>query len=88
MDADRREVMLTRQMARKLPVGDQSKVFSKFFRAGNARNREAQGVGLGLYMCRLLLKSVDGSIWFESGENQGTTFYVSLPLPKAEPRKL
>ena len=71
-----------------IPVGEQGKIFSKFFRAGNAKSSEAQGAGLGLYMCRLLLKSVDGSIWFESGEKQGTTFYVSLPLPKAEPRQL
>jgi signal transduction histidine kinase len=63
-----------------IPKGQQHRIFSKYFRAGNALMREAQGVGLGLYMCKLLIESVAGRIWFESRENEGATFYVSLPL--------
>lgn len=34
--------------------------------------------GLGLYIIKELIKELKGAIWFESQENQGTTFHISL----------
>ncbi|MHB8596840.1 MAG: ATP-binding protein [Ktedonobacteraceae bacterium] len=63
-----------------IPLAQQSRIFGRFERADNARNREIKGTGLGLYLCRELVERNDGRIWFESTEGQGSTFYVLLPL--------
>ena len=36
--------------------------------------------GQGLWICKSLIGLLDGTIWFESEENSGTTFFISLPL--------
>lgn len=59
---------------------DQAKIFNKFFRAQNAIEKEQTGSGLGLFTSRNIIEKHGGKIWFESDENIGTTFFVSLPL--------
>lgn len=59
---------------------DHSKIFKKFFRAKNAVALDPEGSGLGLYLVRTIINSAGGRIWFESKENQGTTFLFTLPL--------
>ena len=69
-----------------IPLRQQSKIFSKYFRADNVKKIEASGTGLGLYISRSLLEEVGGKIWFESRLNQGTVFSFSLPI-KAKKEK-
>lgn len=63
-----------------IPKADQSKIFQKFYRANNALHSDTDGTGIGLYVTRMVADLVGGKIWFESEENQGSTFYASLPL--------
>lgn len=39
-----------------------------------------QGTGLGLYMCKNIIESLNGKIYFESVIGQGTIFFVELPV--------
>lgn len=63
-----------------IPMELQGKVFSKFFRADNIKNKIPEGTGLGLYIIKSIVDNSGGKIWFESEENKGTTFYISYPL--------
>lgn len=38
------------------------------------------GTGVGLYMSKLLVDYLDGKIWFKSVLNEGTTFYIDIPI--------
>jgi PAS domain S-box-containing protein len=63
-----------------IPSQQQSKIFQKFFRADNAREKEPDGNGLGLYIVKSIVESAGGKIWFTSEENKGTAFYIALPI--------
>lgn len=63
-----------------IPSNQKDKIFSKLFRADNARESEAEGTGLGLYIVKSIVDQSGGEIWFESEEKKGTTFYVTFPL--------
>ncbi|MFC1608717.1 PAS domain-containing protein [Patescibacteria group bacterium] len=63
-----------------IPKGQQSKIFSKLFRAENIINRDVEGTGLGLYIVKSIIDESGGKIWFESEEDKGTVFYVEIPL--------
>ena len=56
-----------------------SKVFEKFIRLENHLTSKTQGNGLGLYITKNLVESMNGSIRFESSKN-GTTFFVEFPF--------
>lgn len=63
-----------------IPTDSIDSVFTKFFRADNVIKQETSGTGLGLYLVKGLVNELGGEIWFDSIEDQGSTFYVSLPL--------
>ena len=71
-----------------IPAHQQARIFSRFVRADNARERAIGGTGLGLYLCRELVERHHGRIWFASTEGQGSTFFVSLPLISTPPDQL
>ena len=62
-----------------IPKLEQSKIFNRFYRASNTKNTSSSGSGLGLYIVKSIVDQLHGEISFESEENVGTTFYVSLP---------
>lgn len=55
-------------------------VFDRFYRAKQAR--KADGLGLGLYIVRLLVEAHGGRVWAESAPGEGATF--SFTVPRAE----
>lgn len=63
-----------------IPESQRGRIFSKFFRAENARSWAPDGSGLGLALVKDLVESWGGKVWFESVEGQGTTFFFTVPL--------
>jgi two-component system phosphate regulon sensor histidine kinase PhoR len=55
------------------------RIFDRFFRTGRAR-AHTKGTGLGLSLVKQLIKTVGGDIKVESKINQGSSFFVSIPL--------
>lgn len=62
-----------------IPENQQQKIFTKLFRADNGKQKDTDGLGLGLYIAKSILEQIGGKIWFESEENKGSTFFVLLP---------
>lgn len=58
---------------------DQPKLFTKFYRAKNARNMRPDGTGLGLFMAKKVIIAQGGAIIFKSQEGKGSTFGFSFP---------
>lgn len=58
---------------------DQPKLFTKFYRAQNARNARPDGTGLGLFMAKKVIIAQGGAIIFKSQEGKGSTFGFSFP---------
>ncbi len=63
-----------------IPLAQQGKIFTKMFRADNARLIDPDGSGLGLYIVKAIMEQSGGRIWFESTEHRGTVFFISIPL--------
>ncbi len=58
---------------------DQERLFTRFFRAEEVKERAIQGAGLGLSICKSLVEAHGGTIGVESAPGKGTTFAVRLP---------
>ncbi len=63
-----------------IPSKVKNRIFEKFFRADNAKEYQAEGSGLGIYISKLIMKANGGKIWFTSQKNKGTIFFVSFPI--------
>ena len=63
-----------------IPEADQDLVFERFHRVDNTSTREAGGTGLGLFIARRLVESMNGRIWLRSRVDEGSTFSFSLHL--------
>ncbi len=70
-----------------IPKTEQTKIFSRFYRASNTANSVSSGSGLGLYIVRSIVSQLGGDIFFESEEGVGTTFFVTFPVTKIEVNK-
>ena len=63
-----------------IPKEEQKYVFQKFFRSKKITKHQTHGSGLGLYMSKATLTGLKGKIGFKSKENQGSTFWFTLPI--------
>lgn len=63
-----------------VPEKEQAKLFSKFYRASNARKQRPDGTGVGLYLAKKVISGHRGKLVFSSEEGRGSTFGFSLPL--------
>jgi signal transduction histidine kinase len=64
---------------------DRSRIFRAFELVDSSTKRSAGGAGLGLYIAKEMVELHGGRIWFESVLGKGSTFSISLPLPKETP---
>jgi len=60
----------------------QEQLFESFCQADSSITRRYGGTGLGLAICKSLTSMMGGDIWFESAENEGTTFYFTACFKK------
>jgi signal transduction histidine kinase len=58
---------------------DQPYLFTKFYRAQNARKVRPDGTGLGLYMSKKIILAQNGTLIFDSQEGHGSTFGFEFP---------
>jgi PAS domain S-box-containing protein len=63
-----------------IPLGEQKRIFEKFYRLDPDQRRGIGGSGLGLYICRELVCSMNGRIWVYSDPGEGATFTFELPV--------
>lgn len=56
------------------------KLFTRFYRIQRPEVVGLRGTGLGLYIVKSLVEMMGGNIWLESKFNEGSTFFVSLPI--------
>ncbi|MFA6258612.1 MAG: ATP-binding protein [Candidatus Paceibacterota bacterium] len=63
-----------------IPEEEQSRIFSKMFRATNAKLISPDGVGLGLFISKSFLEKLGGSLTFLSIPNKETIFSIHLPV--------
>jgi PAS domain S-box-containing protein len=66
---------------------EHQRVFEKFYRIDPNMTRGIGGTGLGLYICRELVRMMRGRVWVDSREGEGSTFHVEIPLAEARRRR-
>lgn len=62
-----------------IPLHQQRKIFTKFFRGDNILRMHTDGTGLGLYLSHRLAQLLGADLSFQSREGEGTTFTLRLP---------
>ncbi len=68
-----------------VPKAEQPHLFTKFFRAGNAKKARPDGTGLGLFMAKKVIVAQGGALVFKSAEGKGSTFGFSFAKAKLKP---
>lgn len=63
-----------------VPAQARKHLFTKFYRADNAKKARPDGTGIGLYMAKRVVVAHGGTIIFESKENEGSEFGFRLPI--------
>ena len=63
-----------------IPDEERSRLFGRFSRLDSARVNQIRGTGLGLYICRQMMRAMGGDVWLqESAPERGSVFALALP---------
>ena len=72
-----------------IPVHEALRLFGRFARMESARVSQIRGTGLGLYLCRQMVRAMGGDVWLEWSEpGRGSVFALALaasPISGATP---
>ena len=63
-----------------IPPDQHELIFERFYRA--VSRQKAEGLGLGLYITRLIVEAHGGQAWVRSEVGRGSTFGFTLPVPE------
>lgn len=63
-----------------IPNSSRQQIFDKFYRCNYKDAQQKKGSGLGLAICKNIVELHRGTIWVESEDGKGSTFFVSLPV--------
>lgn len=58
---------------------DRERVFDRFYRSADLKDAVA-GTGIGLSIVRKAAEAHHGHVWVVSGDTEGTTFFLSIPI--------
>lgn len=58
----------------------QQRIFERFYQVTDSDAKTYPGLGIGLYICSVIVKRHGGKLWVESTKGEGSTFYFTLPL--------
>ena len=61
----------------------QEQIFSRFWQADTSSNRKFRGSGIGLSLVKSLVDLMEGEVRVESVEEEGSSFYVSIPAEES-----
>ena len=66
-----------------IPAEHLHRIFERFHRVDTRLTREVEGAGLGLAICKRIMRLQGGDIWAESEPGAWSIFYVTLPLARS-----
>lgn len=67
-----------------IPEADRPHVFERFYRGRQEGRHPSSGMGLGLYICRLLAEDIGGELWLEHPGSRGAVFMLRVPDLRSE----
>ena len=71
-----------------IPATERSQLFGRFVRLESAKVSQIRGTGLGLYICRQIVRAMGGDVWLQASvPGHGSVFAFALPegaLPSAD----
>lgn len=71
-----------------IPAAERSQLFGRFTRLESAKVSQIRGTGLGLYICRQIVRAMGGDVWLQASvPGHGSVFAFALPegvIPSAD----
>lgn len=77
-EEDNKVHLQVKDEGRGIAAGEKEKVFTKFYRVGNAATKAARGTGLGLYLSKKIAQQHNANIFVTDNKPMGSIFTVVL----------